>query len=220
MRLTLVQEQTISELGRHLYHFLPGQAHPYADQSISFQGAANATHLGQFWQGGSKQPAIVALLRATLEDKVESFCDLINEIVRKALPYRNNKGSPVTREDIRTLNDLLLKLNFKIPELRNPKFLDGLPSASKTVVAAALSDAKRRELLTQLQKLAGLAPQPRGYAFEESIFSSSKASSKAARTSNGARINFGLFCNVLMIWVRDCPTPTSNSASAGVGITI
>jgi hypothetical protein len=42
--------------------FLPGQAHPYADQSVSFQGAAHATHLGQYWQGGSKQPAIVALL--------------------------------------------------------------------------------------------------------------------------------------------------------------
>jgi hypothetical protein len=37
MRLTLIQEQTISELGKHLYDFLPGQAHPYADQSISFQ---------------------------------------------------------------------------------------------------------------------------------------------------------------------------------------
>lgn len=67
MRLTLLQEQTISELGKHLYDFLPGQAHPYANQSISFQGAARAVHLGQFWLGGSKQPAVVALLRATLE---------------------------------------------------------------------------------------------------------------------------------------------------------
>jgi hypothetical protein len=78
MRLTLIQEQTISELGKHLYDFLPGKAHPFASQSISFEGAANAVHLGQFWHGGSKQPALVALLRDTLENKPDRFCDLIN----------------------------------------------------------------------------------------------------------------------------------------------
>jgi hypothetical protein len=77
MRLTLVQEQAITELAKHLYDFLPGQAHPYANQAVSFQGAAKAAHLDRYWQGGSKQPAIVALLRATLANKPESFCDLI-----------------------------------------------------------------------------------------------------------------------------------------------
>src|ERR1700757_5119722 len=114
MRLTLVQEQTISEMGKHLYNFLPGQARPYADQSISFQGAAHAAHLGQFWQGGSKQPAIVALLRATLENEADAFCNLINEIVRKSILYRQNKNDPITREDIQTLNEFLLRVEFKI----------------------------------------------------------------------------------------------------------
>jgi len=167
MRLTLIQEQTISELGKHLYDFLPGQAHPYADQSISFQGAAHAVHLGKFWQGGSKQPAVVALLRATLENKADAFCNLINEIVRKSILYRQNKNSPITREDIQTLNELLLRVEFKIPELRNPKFLDGLPSINKNAAVATLSDAKRTVLLAQLRNLSAPAPQPRGYAFEE-----------------------------------------------------
>lgn len=167
MHLTLAQEQAISELGKHLYDFLPGQAHPYADQSVSFQGAAHATHLGQYWQGGSKQPAIVALLRDTLENKAEAFCNLMSEIVRKALRYRQSKGNPLTREEIRTLNDFLLKIGFKIPELHDPKFLDGLPSISKSTAEVTLSDAKRSALATQLRHLSALDPQKRGYAFEE-----------------------------------------------------
>jgi len=123
MRLTLVQEQTISELGKHLYDFLPGQAHPFADQLISFQGAAHAVHLGQYWQGGSKQPAVVSLLRTTLENRSDSFCDLINEIVRKALAYRNTKGTPLTREEIQSLNELLLKLSLRVSPRTVRKYL-------------------------------------------------------------------------------------------------
>jgi hypothetical protein len=167
MRLTLTQEQAVAELGKHLYHFLPGQPHPYADQSISFQGAANATGVGEFWRGGSKQPATVALLKNTLENRADRFCDLINAIVRKALAYRQNKGEPLTLEDIQTLNNLVLKLGFKIPELRDPRFLDGLPSVNKSPAATSLSNEKRKAMLTELQRLSLLAPQARGYAFEQ-----------------------------------------------------
>jgi len=192
MHLTLAQEQAISELGKHLYDFLPGQAHPYADQSLSFQGAAHATHLGQYWQGGSKQPAIVALLRATLENKPEAFCNLLNEIVRKALRYRQSKGNPLIREEIRTLNDYLLKIGFKIPELIDPKFLDGLPSVNKSAAAVTLSDAKRIALLTQLRHLSALDPQTRGYAFEgflKEIFSLSDLAPRDAFRLVGEQID-------------------------------
>lgn len=167
MRLTLVQEQAITELAKHLYDFLPGQAHPYANQSISFQGAAQAVHLDRYWQGGSKQPAIVALLRATLANKPESFCDLINEIVRKALAYRSNKTPPLMREEIDALNGFVQKIGFKIPELRHPKFLDSLPSTSKDITVATLSDATRRALLAALHRLSALEPRSRGYAFAD-----------------------------------------------------
>ena len=36
MALSLKQTQTISEVAEFLYTLLPGQAHPFADQSISF----------------------------------------------------------------------------------------------------------------------------------------------------------------------------------------
>ena len=173
MSLSFIQEQAITELAKHFYGFLPGQAHPYADQSISFQGAAKAAGVGQFWPGGSKQPATAALLRNTLENRPNSFCVLINEIVRKALAYRQNKPQPLTREEIQTLNDILLRLSFKIPELRDPKFLNGLPSAtvnppvSTAQSVASLPSKKRKELLAALRALSSLDPQPRGFAFEE-----------------------------------------------------
>ena len=69
MSLSLKQTQTISEVAEFLYTFLPGQAHPFADQSISFAGIAKDIGLGQFWRGGSKRPAITALLENTLDQK-------------------------------------------------------------------------------------------------------------------------------------------------------
>ena len=134
MSLTLAQEQAISGLAKHLYEFLPGQPHPMADQSVSFQGAAQAAHLGRYWQGGSKQP-ITALLRGILENQPGEFCNLINLIVRKGLHYLNNKHNPITREEIEQLNELVKRIGFKIPELHDRKFLDGLPSNNKTAPA-------------------------------------------------------------------------------------
>lgn len=166
MRLTLPQEQAINELASFLYSFLPGKAHPFADQALSFDGIAASMGLGQFWSGGSKQPAIAGLLRRTFENRPERFCGLILEVVRKGMVYRQNKGEPVDREDIHALNTLLAKLSFKIPDLHDPKFLDGLPSAQKKE-ASTLSTEKRKSLSEQLVKLSSLSPQQRGYAFEE-----------------------------------------------------
>lgn len=166
MRLTLPQEQAINELASFLYSFLPGKAHPFADQALSFDGIAASMGLGQFWPGGSKQPAIAGLLRRTFENRPERFCGLILEIVRKGMVYRQNKGEPVAREDIHALNALLGKLSFKIPDLHDPKFLDGLPSAQKKE-ASTLSVEKRKSLSQQLVKLGSLSSQQRGYAFEE-----------------------------------------------------
>jgi hypothetical protein len=106
--------------------------------------------------------------------------------------YRQNKNSPITREDIQTLNELLLRFEFKIPELRNPKFLDGLPSINRNAAVTMLSDAKRTALLAQLQKLNALAPQPRGYAFEEflkDLFSLSDLAPRSAFRLVGEQID-------------------------------
>ena len=165
MRLTLPQEQAVNELAPVLYPFLPGKPHPFADPSLSFGGIAASMGLGQFWAGGSKQPAIVKLLKATFENRPEKFCELMLEIVRKGMTYRRNKGEAVTREDIYTINGLLEKLGFKIPELHDRKLLDALPSIHKKQ-ASTLSPEKRKALSEQLVKLSSLSSQQRGYSFE------------------------------------------------------
>lgn len=130
MTLSLVEMQAIQQIANHLYSFLPGKAHPFADQEISFAGIAEELGLKDFWIGGSKLPAITTLLENTLDKKREVFCQLILEIVRRGIKYRNNKGQPITREDIEKLNGLVLKVNFKIPELWDRNFLNTLPSSS------------------------------------------------------------------------------------------
>ena len=89
MPLSLSESQAVNELASFLYELLPGKPHPYADQTISFAGVANSVNLGGYWIGGSKLPAITALLERTLEERRDRFCDLILGIVRKGIFYRN-----------------------------------------------------------------------------------------------------------------------------------
>lgn len=127
MPLSLRETEALSKIAEHLYSYLPGKPHPYADQSISFPGAAIAAGLGSLWIGRSKLLSIARLLEATLDHYRAKFCNLILEIVRRGLIYRKNKGDPITREDINQLNDLILGVQFKIPDLYDPTFLDKLP---------------------------------------------------------------------------------------------
>jgi hypothetical protein len=83
----------------HLYSFLPGTPHPYANQAISFPGVAGKLGLGQYWTGGSKRPALTQLLSATLDRERGRFCPLVTEIVRQGITYRQQK-EPLVREDI------------------------------------------------------------------------------------------------------------------------
>jgi hypothetical protein len=62
-----------------------------------------------------------------LEGRRNRFCDLIEQIVRGAIEYRIRKGAPITRAEGEELNRLLLGVNFKIPNLCDPKFLESLP---------------------------------------------------------------------------------------------
>jgi len=92
------------------------------------------------------------------------------EVVREGIKYRTRKGEPIAREDVEKLNQLVAAVGFKIPELRDPGFLDGLPREipvePPTPVPAGPSCERLAELRTQLLDLSKLDPQPRGYAFE------------------------------------------------------
>ncbi|HPO42597.1 MAG TPA: restriction endonuclease [Verrucomicrobiota bacterium] len=160
MSISLPERLTISEMARSLYDFLPGD---------SFDEVAQRLGLGHLWQGGSKRPAITNLLEKTLETRRDDFCKLILEIVRKGLVYRNCKENPVTRDEIETLNSLISRVQFNIPELRDPSFLDPLPS--KQQEEKPTENRANQETLDNLKRrlleLYTLKPQERGYAFEK-----------------------------------------------------
>jgi len=165
MNYTLSYAQIINELAEHLYKYLPGKPHPYADQSISFQGVAFSLGLGDYWQGGSKKPAISKLLELTLKQSSDKFCPLVLGIVEKTMVY-SNRVNPLSREEIEYLNKLIFKIGFKIPELWDRKFLDSLPHNKKN------NNEEERELDLSVFKntlldLTKLNPIERGFAFEK-----------------------------------------------------
>lgn len=163
-RVSIVQAQAATELAEYLKDFLPGKAHPFADETISFAGVAHKAGVSQFWHHGSKGPALSRLLELTLEHRPEVFCDLVEDIVRTSMKYPK-KGMP-TREEIVTLNSIVQRCGFKIPALWDSAFLRGLPSCNPA--PAHDLDKLRAKLLKKLIALQKLDDkQERGYAFEE-----------------------------------------------------
>jgi hypothetical protein len=171
MALTPNQAKIINDMAEILYDFLPGSRPPRSDQSISFPGAACDVGLQGFWWGGSKQPAIAGLLSRTYEQRKGKFCDLIVAIVNKAIIYRNSSRSrnknPITRQEIVSLNELIAKLEFKIPQLWDSEFLKSLDgkTAPSNITADRIS-IDYKALLGEFIGLTKLEPQKRGYAFE------------------------------------------------------
>jgi hypothetical protein len=168
MTSSLKETQTISEIAEVLYRFLPGTPHPFAATDISFPGAATKLGLSEFWVGGSKKPAIIKLLKATLDYRRDKFCDLIVEIVQTGMIYLT-KGEPITRDEIIKLNQLIAQVNFKIPVLWEADFLNSLPSvhpAEKTEPSST-NQAIIEKLKIKLIELSKLQPQERGFAFEK-----------------------------------------------------
>ncbi len=162
-KLTLAESQAISKLAGFLYDFLPGNAHPYANQNISFAGVAASLNLEKFWVSGSKQPAIIQLLQNTLEHERAKFCSLIEEIVKVSFSYRNSK---ITREKIEKLNELVKGVGFKIPSLWDPSFLRDLPSSQSTPQLDLTEQiAKLKAQLMALSQMKNA--HARGYAFEQ-----------------------------------------------------
>lgn len=168
MGLSLKETQTIAEIAEFLYTFMPGKAHPFADQRLSFAGTAQEMGLGPFWRGGSKKPAINALLENTLDQGNDKFCPLVLEIVRRGIQYRSSKGSSITKEEIQILNDLILKLGFKIPELWDESFLSRLPREETEQYAepGEITPEHLRELRKGLLSIDKLPPHQKGFEFE------------------------------------------------------
>jgi hypothetical protein len=169
MSTTLKQTQAISKIADVLYRFLPGSPYPYAAKDISFPGVAKKLGISNFWTGGSKKPAIIQLLQRTLESRRDKFCDLIVEIIKSGIVYLSNKVEPVTREEIDKLNQLIIEVDFKIPDLWDATFLNSLPSSyptQKTEKIRTNTETVER-LKNELINLVNLKPQERGFTFEK-----------------------------------------------------
>ncbi len=164
--LSFREAQTVEDLADLLYDFLPGSG----NNKTAFPLAAAQAGIGELWVPGSKRPAIVQLLTSTLEHQRSSFTKLIVAIVRQAMTYRRGKGNPLTRAEIDRLNSLLPGVEFKIPELLDPGFLNSFaqPKAEEPPPqpTGALSAAKAQELATHLVEITKLDPQARGLRFE------------------------------------------------------
>lgn len=164
--LSCREAQTAEDLADLFYDFLPGSG----NNKTALPLAAAQAGVGDLWVPGSKRPAIVQLLTSTLEHRRSYFTKLVIAIVRQAMTYRRGKGNPLTRAEIDRLNSLLPGVEFKIPELLDPGFLNSFDppktEATPPQAAVALSAAKAQELATLLIEIAKLDPQTRGLRFE------------------------------------------------------
>lgn len=211
MALSLAEAKAADDMAGCLHDFLPGTPHPYADPMLSFPGVARSLGLGQYWRGGSKHPAVAQLLQQTLEHRRGVFCQLVVAIVQKGMIYRSNKGHPVTQEEIRALNELIMRMGFKIPELWDPAFLDSLPcehpvKAPDQHIPSGDSLARLRD---DLARLAELAPQPRGFAFEkflQNLFAAFRLAPRSPFRLVGEQIDgsFELGADVYLVEAKWC----------------
>jgi hypothetical protein len=168
--LSMVESQAVAELAKLLYDFLPGTY-----SSITWPDVAARFCLEEYWVGGSKLPAITQLLRNTLQFHRDRFCDLIVAVVQEGIGYRLRKNNPVTRDEVQRINELLAKVQFKIPELHERSFLESLPvSKSGGAKASEMKTPERPPSATDIDRLhkdflalvAESDRQKRGYALE------------------------------------------------------
>jgi len=165
MSLTLTESQTLNEMARVLYAFLPGSG----NVNFSYPVAAAQADVSEFWVPGSKRPAILNLLQNTFENRRGRFCPLLVCVVRLSMAWRSGKGDPLTVQEIDQLNALLLRLSFKIPDLHDVSFRMGLAGHIEDAKAEQNQpiDPRRHDQLTvMLNELLGIDAQRRGFAFE------------------------------------------------------
>ena len=174
-KLPLKEIQAITELAESLYSFIPANAHPYSKPKVDFGTVARDVGIGDLWTGGSKRPAIQTLLEATLETRRDRFCPLMIRITQEGLKYRIRNGNPITQEDMIRVNQLIVRVGFKIPELVDSNFISSLPKA-KTIPkekkkdnadSRSISPEQIEKIKQRFLQLDGLKPQERGYEFEK-----------------------------------------------------
>ncbi len=151
MALSLRETRAVTGLVEVLYDFLPGSGNAAWTGHVNFGTVAAKVGLGDFWPGGSKRPAINALLTGALEHRRSLFQALILELVRCGIAYREKQGKPITAKEIDTLNGLIYEVGFKFPELWDKTFRDSLKQSTAERVQEHLEQAvaEQQEISSQ-----------------------------------------------------------------------
>jgi hypothetical protein len=139
-------------MARLLYDFLPGAGKPEWKGHVSFQSISKKLGLAHYWQEGSKEPAIRALLERTLEREPHLFEKLILEIVAAGITYCKKNKKPITPTHIETLNGHILELGLKIPALWERDFLESLETDGATR-ARKIVEAELRSEQVKISKV-------------------------------------------------------------------
>jgi hypothetical protein len=141
MALSLRETRAVSGLVDVLYDFLPGSGRATWKGHVNFGTVAAKVGLGDFWPGGSKKPAINALISQTLDQRRGQFETLIMEIVRSAVVYREKQGCPIAMAEIDALNGHIYEIGFKFPQLWDRGFRDSLGQTTAERGRQALREA-------------------------------------------------------------------------------
>jgi hypothetical protein len=216
-KLTMVESQSIAELADSLYSFLPASF-----SAITWPSVAESLGVRECWPDiNSKTQAIPIFLRNLLEHRRGRFCDTILRVIQEGLTYRLRKGNPVTREELETINGLLRKVQFQIPELHERAFLDGLPSSSESpadTTDPAAPNVSRQTIDTLRSKFLTLCTEPderkRGFDFERFLtefFSAFGLDPRGSFRVNGEQIDgsFEWQRDVFMVEARWRKTPAN-----------
>jgi hypothetical protein len=136
VNLNIRESAAVANLADSLYEFLPASS---AWGTYTLGDAAMELGLGAFWQVGSKRPALQRLLGATYAQRRGRLCDLVELVVKRGIMRRSGKD-PVHREEIEAVNNALLLLEFKVPELWASDFLSNLPTLRPAVLEQVTQD--------------------------------------------------------------------------------
>jgi hypothetical protein len=156
----LVRTRYISEPASSLYPWLPGSSPPFG-KIYTFGDIAREN--GLVWISGSKLPALQNLLE---QAEVRSVLPkVVKSIVNHGLKYRAKRNEKVKRAEIETINSIMMKLGYKIPESRDEKFLSSFSSNDLSKVSVDL--VKLRDLVVRYDQMKKNPDnQSRGYEFQ------------------------------------------------------
>ena len=148
MPLSLKQSKALRDLAQAVSGFLPGSGNASWSGHITFRSVAERVGVAEFWPGGSKLPAVTSLLENTFEKRRPKFEVLVVEVFRAGLTYRQKNGNPVTAGELDQINQSVLELGFKFPDLWDPKFRSSLKGGTETAARPTRENSgadRRRE---------------------------------------------------------------------------